>query len=132
MSNDLKPIQITVSPDGFMNMLHSQNGGAFVGELNEKLAEGVQAVLDNGGKAEMNVIFKFSKSVGVESGITIEHDLKTKFPQETRQQKVMFANSHKGLLNAPEKQGELGLGDEIEPVRTGLEEAGKNISSINR
>ena len=126
---DLKPLEIAVSPDGFLNMLHKQNGGHLIDELNTELAKGVGAILDHGGKSEITLKIKLSGAVGVERGITIIHDVITKHPREARPAKTMFVSPGNGVLNAPAEQGELGIGEQVEAVQGGLEKT-DNVSQL--
>lgn len=127
----LKPVSITVSPDGFINMLNSQNGGAVVDELNRELLKGVGAVLDHGGKSSITLKINLSKSIGVERGITIDHDVTTKHPKEVRPAKTMFVSSANGLLDAPETQGSFELDESAEDSGSSLSESSSaNVSHI--
>ncbi len=129
---DSEPVQITVSPDGFLNMISKLNGGALTDELNRELSKGVGALLDHGGKSEITLKIKLSKTMGIDAGLTIGHDVTAKHPKEVRPSKVMFITSDNGVLDHPQEQGSLGLEGKTEPVKTGLEKSTGNVSHLNQ
>lgn len=75
-------MELEVSPDGFIAMLHHLNGGATLEELDKAIIDGLQAINDAGaGKAEITLKLKLSHTANLEHTITIEDDVVTKFPK---------------------------------------------------
>jgi hypothetical protein len=120
------------SPDGFINMLTSLNGGAVVQELDRAIIDGLQSIHDNGGKAEINLCIKMGQTQGLEKTITIEDSVKTKFPKEKRAKSLMFVTHGNGLVTQVQEQQKLELSPaEQKPASLQKAEASK-VSHINK
>lgn len=125
-------MEIEISEDGFINMLNSQNGGAVVDELNREMCKGIGAILDHGGSSTVTVKFTFKKISGMDSGISISHDVIAKHPKEDRPNKAMFISTGNGLLDQPQEQQILPLGEKTEPVQSKLGDTTDNITHLNK
>lgn len=102
-------MEIEVSPDGFIAMLRHLNGGATIEELDKAIINGLQAINDNGGKAEITFKVKLSHTAGLEHTITIEDDVTTKLPKEKRPNSLMFETEGYGLATQYQDQQALPL-----------------------
>lgn len=109
MSKKNEPKEVIISPDGFINMLMMQNGGAVVDELDREMIKGIQAILDHGGKADLTVKFSFTKIKNLEGAMSITHDVAFKHPKEKRPEKAMFLTPGNGLSDQQQDQGSLDL-----------------------
>ena len=120
------------SPDGFINALLNLNGGAVVQELDSAMINGLQAIHDNGGKAEIVLKISLKHTQGLEKTITIENDVKTNFPQEKRPASLMFVTHGLGLVTQRQDQQLLPLTqtEQNRPVLQKAETA--NVSHIKR
>lgn len=120
------------SPDGFINMLMSLNGGAVVQELDRAIIDGLQSIHDNGGKAEINLCIKLGQTQGLDKTITIEDAVKTKFPKEKRAKSLMFVTHGNGLVTQVQEQQQLALSPaEKKPEHIQKADAAK-VSHINK
>jgi len=127
----MEPVEISISPDGFIQMLRNQNGGALVEELEREMVKGIGAVLDHGGVATLNLTLKFARIPSMDKGMAIKHDVKTNFPKEVRLESAMFLSDGNGLLTQPQEQATMALEPAIvEPSASeSLEKS--NVSTIN-
>lgn len=120
-------MEIEVSPDGFLNMLRHQNGGALVDELNRAQAEGVDAIMAHGGKAEVTLKLTFQRIKNMDTAVNISHDVMTKFPKEDRPTKAMFVTKGSGLSDQYQEQQSMDLGapvDQKQPTLTPVAKIG--------
>lgn len=106
-------MQVEISPDGFMNMLRNQNGGALVDELDRELIKGIEAILDHGGESSITVKFKIKRIRELDKAVNIEHDVVAKHPKEDRPKKAMFITTGNGLADQPQEQQAFDLGTPI-------------------
>lgn len=113
MSN-LKPVNILAAPDGILNLINGLLGGIVKEELDTELAKGVGGVLELGGKSEITLKLKVGRVAGSSQNVVIDYDVIAKHPKEDRQSKIMFVSTGNGVLENPEKQESLGLGEEID------------------
>jgi hypothetical protein len=122
---------VEIAPDGFINMLMNLNGGAVLDELDRAIIEGMQAIHDNGGKAEINFNVKLGYTQGLEHTVTIEDAVKTKFPKEKRPKSLMFETNGCGLVTQHQEQSLLEL-SQTEPAKQTLEAATKsNVQQLS-
>lgn len=125
MSKKNEPLEVSISPDGFLNMLMNQNGGAVVDELDRELVKGIGAILDYGGTADITLKVKLTKVKNMNGVIDIVPDVITKFPKEPREHTAMFLTPGNGVSAQQQKQEALDLQQapnagvtKLEPVRT--------------
>lgn len=123
-------MQIEVSEDGFINMLHAQNGGALVGELNRELIKANEAVLDNGGKATITLKITVQRIKHLEAAMDIGHDVTVVLPKEDRPHSAMFLTPGNGLSVQHQKQESLPLGESKAPVSGRLSSVTAPVSRI--
>lgn len=105
-----EPKEVTVSPDGFINLLMQQNGGALIDELDRELIKGVDAVLDHAGNSTITLKIGLTRLKDLDSAMTITHDVTTKHPKEKRPAKAMFITDGNGLSDQQQDQVSLDLG----------------------
>jgi hypothetical protein len=120
-------MEVSISEDGFLNMLQSQNGGALVDELDREMVKGIQAIFDHGGTAELTIKLKFSRLREMETALSVKHDVVAKHPKEERPSRVMFITKGSGLSDDYQEQEKLDLGEPVAPVRNTL----APVSTIN-
>lgn len=125
-------MDITVSDDGFINMMKSINGGAVLDELDRAVIDSVSAILDNGGQAAITVKFTFSRIKNLEKAIDIGHDVAVKLPKEDRVHAAMFITNGNGLASQHQQQESLPLGGAIERPTKKLEPIESNIPRIGK
>ncbi len=106
--------EVTISEDGFINMLMQQNGGAVIDELDREMIKGIQAVLDHGGKTDITLKISISKLNDLESAMRIKHDVVAKHPKEERPMKAMFLTKENGLSDQQQDQSSLDLGSPVD------------------
>lgn len=107
----MNDVNLPYSPDGFINAVLNLNGGAVVDELDRAMIDGLQAIHDNGGKAEITLKISLKHTQGLEKTITIENDVKTNFPQEKRPASLMFVTKGLGLVTQKQEQQTLPLAE---------------------
>ena len=123
---------VNISPDGFINMLMNQNGGALVDELDREMIKGNQAIFDHGGASSITLKIKLKKIPNMDTAVDIAHDVEAKHPKEDRPHGAMFVTPGSGLTDQYQKQESLGLGEESKPVVNRLGEGSDNkVSRIN-
>lgn len=126
------PIPIEVSDDGFLNMLRCLNGGAVVEELDRELIKGISAILDHGGSSSITLKISVKRIKNMEAAVTIEHDVVAKHPKESRPAKAMFLTHGNGVVDQPQHQQPLGLGEASAPRQNKLtEESGSKIARLD-
>lgn len=113
-------MEITCSPDGFINMLNNQNGGALVTELDRELKKGIEAILDHGGSSEITLKIKIGRIKSMEKAVSVSHDVITRFPKEERLSQAMFLSNGNGLLIQPQSQTALDF-EQAAPVEKKLD-----------
>lgn len=118
-------MEIEVSEDGFVNAIMAINGGALIDELDREMIKSVQAIFDNGGKADITLKLSLSRIANMESAVNIKHDVTVKLPKEERPNKAMFVTHGSGLTDQYQQQDKLPLGEET-PRR------GPTLASIDK
>jgi nicotinamidase-related amidase len=106
-------MEVNISPDGFINMLMQQNGGALIDELDRELIKGVDSILDFGGNSSITLKINVQRLKDLESAVMISHDVVAKHPKEDRPKKAMFITTGNGLSDQQQDQEELELGEPV-------------------
>jgi len=107
-------MEIEISPDGFINALKTINGGALIDELDRDIIKAVEAIFDNGGKADITLKLTLSRIANMETAVNIKHDVIVKLPKEDRPNQAMFVTAGSGLTDQFQKQDALPLGEQTE------------------
>lgn len=91
----------------FSDVLGNLEGGIVFEQLNDDLAEVVQAVLKHRKEGEMTVAIKVKPNG--EHAVTVTAGIKTKAPQAAKAVTTFFADEHGNLLRRDPRQQELPL-----------------------
>lgn len=109
-------MEVKISPDGFLNLLLNQNGGALVDELDRELIRATEAVLDHNGKATITLSISVQRIKNLESAMDVGHDVKVKLPEADRPHTAMFITAGNGLSADHQKQESLPLGAPVNGI----------------
>ena len=110
--------ELDISPDGFLNMLASQNGGGVVQELNREMSKGLQNILDFGGSSTITLKIKISKVKNLDAAMEITPSVTAVHPREKPVSRAMFLTSGNGLSDQQQDQVSMVLDTPVQPVRT--------------
>ncbi|TAM23391.1 MAG: hypothetical protein EPN60_15080 [Nevskiaceae bacterium] len=114
------------------DVLRDINGGKFVEQMTEELADVVGAVRATGKKGSLTITLNFKKAKGLETAITTSYDFKAKAPEFEKPDALFFADNRNSLLTDNPEQKTIGFkavepefGQVKEVVHTGTGEIRK-------
>lgn len=123
-------MDIPISEDGFINALRAINGGAIVEELDREMINAVQAIFDNGGKAEITLKLVIARIPNMEAAVNLRPKVTSRLPQEDPPNKAMFVTPGNGLTDQFQAQDNLPLGDEVDRPRPALTTVDRETGEI--
>lgn len=109
-----EPLDIQPTARPVVRALNDIGDGAFLVESSSKLMEVVAAVHENGGKGEITIKLKISKSGN--SMVKIDSDVSSKKPKPAKLPTVLYSSEDGQLLQYDPRQGQLDLEDADEPA----------------
>lgn len=124
------PKEITISDDGFINMLTNLGKKQLVEELDKTLINAIQAIGDFGGTAEIKLNLKLKRIKSVRSAVSIVHDVVAKIPEEPREDDALFVTAGHGLVNQFQEQSSLDL-QHSDKERQSLQQADSKVTSLD-